>query len=56
VLLLVRSIESALYGASATDPISIGTSLLVLGLATILACLFPVLRATRIDPITLLRE
>ena len=56
MLLLVRSIESVLYGVSAIDPISIGTSVLVLGLATILACLFPALRATRIDPITVLRE
>jgi len=50
-----RAIESVLYGVSATDPTSVGKSVLVLGLATILACLFPTLRATRIDAITGLR-
>jgi putative ABC transport system permease protein len=53
---LVRLIDSVLYGVSATDPISISTSVFVLGPTAILACLFPALRATRIDPITVLRE
>ena len=50
------SIASVLYGVSATDPISVGMSALELGLAAILACLFPARRATQIDPITVLRE
>ena len=55
-LVLVRFIESMLYGISSADPISLGASVLVLGLAAILACLLPALRATRINPITALRE
>jgi putative ABC transport system permease protein len=51
-----RFIEGILYGVSAADPISLGTSLLVLGFAALLACLIPTLRATRINPIKALRE
>jgi putative ABC transport system permease protein len=48
-LILVRFIDSILYGVSGSDPV-------VLGLAGLLACLLPALRATRINPITTLRE
>jgi putative ABC transport system permease protein len=55
-LLLVRFIESILYGVSGTDPISLCAAVIVLGLAAVLACLLPAVRATRINPITALRE
>ena len=55
-LLLNRLIEGTLFGVSAADPISIGTSVLVLVAAALAACLVPALRATRIDPIRALRE
>jgi ABC-type antimicrobial peptide transport system permease subunit len=45
-----------LYGVSPIDPISLGISLLFLGIAAVLACLLPALRAIRINPITALRE
>jgi putative ABC transport system permease protein len=55
-LILAHFIGSILYGVSAADPITLGVSVLVLGLAALFACLLPALRATRIDPITALRE
>ena len=55
-LLLVRFIESALYGISVNDPIALSLAVLVLGIAAISACLLPALRAIRINPITALRE
>jgi ABC-type antimicrobial peptide transport system permease subunit len=38
------------------DPVSLGLAIVALGLAGLLACLLPALRATRINPITALRE
>jgi putative ABC transport system permease protein len=55
-LILVRFVASMLYGVSASDPIMLGLAVVVLGLAALLACLLPALRATRINPITALRE
>jgi putative ABC transport system permease protein len=55
-IILGQIIGSVLYGISATDPTALLTGTLVLGLAALLACLLPAFRATRIDPITALRE
>ena len=55
-LLLVRFFESALYNVSASDPLALSLAVLVLGIAALLACLLPALRAVRINPITVLRE
>jgi putative ABC transport system permease protein len=55
-LLLNRLIEGMLFGVSPADPVAFGASVLVLGLAALVACLLPALRATRIDPIQALRE
>jgi ABC-type antimicrobial peptide transport system permease subunit len=55
-LILVRFIDSILYGVSSNDPVSLGLAIVALGLAGLLACLLPALRATRINPITALRE
>ena len=55
-LTLVRFIESILYGVSDSDPITVVVAVFVPGLAASLACLLPALRATRINPITALRE
>jgi putative ABC transport system permease protein len=55
-LALSGIVAGILYGVSATDPVSIAISVLALGLAALTACLLPALRASRIDPITALRE
>lgn len=55
-LILVRFIEGILYGVSATDPFSLCAAVIVLGLAALVACLLPALRATRINPVKALRE
>jgi putative ABC transport system permease protein len=55
-LLLVRFIESLLYGVSGGDPITLAAAVLILCLAAAIACLLPALRATRVNPITALRE
>ncbi len=53
---LTRVIESMLYGVSATDPatfVSVGA--LLFAVAAV-ACLIPATRATRVEPVTALRE
>ena len=53
---LSQFLGSLLYGVTGTDPITIGLSIFVLSFAALVACLLPALRATRINPITALRE
>lgn len=55
-IVLGQIIGSVLYGVSASDPAALLTSALVLSTAALLACLLPAFRATRIDPITALRD
>ena len=47
---------SVLFGVSVADPVSIAVSLLIIGFVGSIASLVPALRATRINPITALRE
>jgi len=55
-LALAHLINSILYGVSANDPLTLGLAVLILVVIAFLACLFPALRAARINPITALRE
>jgi ABC-type antimicrobial peptide transport system permease subunit len=55
-LLLAPLIQSMLYEVSPADPVTLGLTVLVLGVAALIACLFPALRAVRINPVTALRE
>jgi putative ABC transport system permease protein len=50
-----RLLQSLLYGVGAHDPASLGAAVGVVLLAAGLACLMPARRATRVDPIAVLR-
>ncbi|MBV9876894.1 MAG: ABC transporter permease [Verrucomicrobia bacterium] len=55
-LVLVRFIDSILYGVSGYDPVTLALTILILGVTATSACLLPALGAIRIKPITALRE
>lgn len=55
VLATTRLVRSQLFGVAAFDPLTIGAAVLVLLLCAGMALLVPVRRATRVDPITVLR-
>ncbi len=55
-LALGRAIRTQLFGVGLLDPTTLAGVILVLGISAALACAIPVLRATRIDPATALRE
>jgi ABC-type antimicrobial peptide transport system permease subunit len=55
-LLVARFIDAFLYGVSAYDPITLASTVLVLGIATLLACLLPAVRAIQINPTSVLNE
>ncbi len=54
--LLRRLIESQLYGVSPLDPGVLAAVAALLAAAALLACLVPARRATRVDPVTALRQ
>jgi ABC-type antimicrobial peptide transport system permease subunit len=55
-LALGRLIASQLYQTSAFNPTLLSGTLVVLGLAALMACLIPARRATLVDPIQALRS
>jgi predicted lysophospholipase L1 biosynthesis ABC-type transport system permease subunit len=54
-VIVSRSMSSLIYGVDPLDVISLMTSTCVLGGVAAIAALFPVWRATRVDPMTVLR-
>ena len=55
-VLLRKSLESQLFGVSATDPFVLVAVTGILALVAVTACALPARRATRIDPIVALAE
>jgi predicted permease len=54
--ILSRFLRSLLYGVTPTDPITFVTIPALLAAVALLACFIPARRATRVDPLTALRE
>ena len=54
-LALSQIVGRLLYGVAATDPLTLSVAPLVLALAALAACLLPVRRATKVDPLIALR-
>lgn len=50
-----QGLTALLFHVSPADPIALGSAAAVLGAATLLACLIPAQRATRVSPLTALR-
>jgi len=54
-LLTARVIAAFLFGITPTDPLTLGIASLALFLVSILACLIPAIRSSRVDPLIALR-
>jgi predicted permease len=51
-----RAMKNLLYGVAATDPYTFASVAALLGIIAMIACWAPARRASRVDPITVLRE
>ena len=54
--LLVRLLDSLLFGVSPLEPMVVGSVVALLAAVTVLAALSPALRAMRVDPASVLRD
>jgi predicted permease len=51
-----RALSGVLYGVPANDPSTFGAVVLLLGAIALVACMVPAARASRVDPMIVLRE
>lgn len=54
--LATRTMKNILYGVAATDPVTFASVAALLAIIALIACWAPARRASRVDPITVLRE
>jgi len=55
-LAAARTLKTALYGVSATDPVTLGAVTAILTIVALVASFIPARRASHVDPIVVLRE
>ena len=55
-LILTRTVQSLLFGVTATDPLTFSSVTLLLVAAALLACYISARRATKVDPVIALRD
>jgi putative ABC transport system permease protein len=53
---VTRAMSNLLYGVGAADPATFGIVVALLGVVAVVACALPAVRASRVDPMIVLRE